>query len=70
MNDVLDTAVAAHGGLDRWDHVFEPRRVVVQRRDGTLTDAAGIRRSRLTVTWLRIVRPARYFTFSSAVSSD
>jgi len=88
MNDLLDTAVAAHGGLDRWNQVssinvgasitgalwafkgkgdalndvhfevdttrerltmdfagqdkrtvFEPRRVLIQRRDGTLTDA-------------------------------
>ncbi|MBO0788399.1 MAG: hypothetical protein J2P33_20250, partial [Actinobacteria bacterium] len=88
MNDLLDTAVAAHGGLDRWNQVksitvdasvtgalwalkskpdalndvrfetdttrerltidfagqdkrsvFEPRRVVMQRRDGTLTGA-------------------------------
>jgi hypothetical protein len=88
MNDLLDTAVAAHGGLDRWNQiksitvdaaitgafwsvkgkgdvlknvrfevdttrerlsmdfvgqdkrsVFEPLRVVVQRRDGTVIDA-------------------------------
>ena len=88
MNDLLDSAVAAHGGLDRWNQVksitvdasitgalwalksqedalkdvrfevdttrerltidiagqdkrsvFEPRRVVIQRRDGTLIDA-------------------------------
>jgi hypothetical protein len=88
MNDLLDTAVAAHGGLDRWNQVssinvgasitgalwalkgkgdalsdvhlevdttqerltmdfagqdkrtvFEPRRVLIQRRDGTLTGA-------------------------------
>jgi hypothetical protein len=88
MNDLLDSAVAAHGGLDRWNQVrlitfdasvtgafwylkgqgdalkdvrlqvdttrqrvaiefagqdkravFEPRRVVVQRRDGTLIEA-------------------------------
>jgi hypothetical protein len=88
MNDLLDTAVAAHGGLGRWNQVssinvgasitgalwalkgtgdalndvhfevdttrerltmdfagqdkrtvFEPRRVLIQRRDGTLTDA-------------------------------
>jgi hypothetical protein len=87
MNDLLDSAVAAHGGLDRWNQVksitvdasitgalwalkskddalkdvrfevdtarerltmdfaghdkrsvFEPRRVVLQRRDGTLID--------------------------------
>src|SRR5580700_8165501 len=86
-NDLLDSAVAAHGGLDRWNQVksitvdasitgalwalkskddalkdvrfevdtarerltmdfaghdkrsvFEPRRVVLQRRDGTLID--------------------------------
>jgi hypothetical protein len=88
MNDLLDSAVAAHGGLDRWNQVaaitvnatiagalwhvkgkvdalkdvrfeadtkrqrltmdyvgqdkrsvFEPSRVVIQRRDGTLIDA-------------------------------
>ena len=88
MNDLLATAVAAHGGLDRWNRirairagaaitgafwqvkgkadamkdvrfevdttrerltmdfagqdkrsVFEPRRVVLQRRDGALIDA-------------------------------
>ena len=88
MNDLLDSAVAAHGGLDRWNQVksitvdasitgalwflkskddalkdvrfvvdttrelltmdfagqdkrsvFEPRRVVLQRRDGALIDA-------------------------------
>jgi hypothetical protein len=88
MNDLLDRAVAAHGGLDRWNQVhsitvdasitgafwhikgqgdalkdvrfeadttrerltmdfpgrdkrsvFQPGRVVIQRRDGTLTDA-------------------------------
>src|SRR2546422_8019325 len=88
MNDLLDSAIAAHGGLGRWNQVksitagasitgalwdikskgdalkavrfevdttqqlvtmdfagqdkrsvFEPRRVVLQRRDGTLIDA-------------------------------
>jgi hypothetical protein len=88
MNDLLDSAVAAHGGLDRWNQVksisfdasitgafwhikgqgdalknvrlevdtarqlvtidfagqdkrsvFEPQRVVTQRRDGTLIEA-------------------------------
>jgi hypothetical protein len=113
MNDLLESAVAAHGGLDRWNQVksitvdasitgalwdvkskggalkdvrfevdttrerltmdfagqdkqsvFEPHRVVIQRRDGALIEHARTRRGRLTVISSR----PRGTTFISPIS--